>query len=229
MIAIAAGGAVWIVSGWPVAGLVTGVAVPGFDQGYRPFVTWQPLETTSTAINFVEFWRYLSGLRAACAAQGHTFAAYCYSHKAEERWLYGTPARFPDTPGMPTHAEVAEFCGSARWVDLYTEMKRLFIVPGSLRLKVVAPVSGFAWRDPEPGGENSMAWYKIATSAPAADAPGYEEESVIHNRQRILEYNEDDVRATLSLRQWMSDYPTAMPTVESLASCFSARALDPAE
>lgn len=222
--------------------LLTGREIPGFDPGYRPFVTWQPLDSAETATNFVDFWRYLTELRAACAERGHTFAAYCYSHKAEERWLYGTPARFPDEPGMPSRDDIATFCASAQWVDLYQEVKRLFIVPGSLRLKTIAPVAGFAWRDPEPGGENSMAWYLVATAAASA-APAISavpaisaapatsrgampergdvaaaEDSVMLHRQRILDYNEDDVRATHALRQWMSRNPDAMPTAASLAS-----------
>jgi predicted RecB family nuclease len=196
--------------------LLTGRDVPGFDQGYRPFVTWRPLDSAETATNFVAFWHYLSSLRAACAERGYTFAAYCYSHKAEERWLYGTPARFPDEPGMPTRADIAAFCASPQWVDLYQEVKRLFIVPGSLRLKAVAPVAGFAWRDEEPGGENSMAWYRAALStepAPGAAA----DDGVTRNRQRILDYNEDDVRATHALRQWMTQHPNAMPTASDMA------------
>jgi predicted RecB family nuclease len=195
--------------------LLTGREVPGFDQGYRPFVTWRPLGDTETATNFVAFWRYLDRLRAACAERGLTFAAYCYSHKAEERWLYGTPARFPDEPGMPSRADIAAFCGSPQWVDLYQEVKRLFIVPGSLRLKAVAPVAGFGWRDPEPGGENSMAWY-IAATAQDAPSAGDGEDTVTRHRQRILDYNEDDVRATWALRQWMSQNPEAMPTAAEL-------------
>jgi predicted RecB family nuclease len=86
-------------------------------------------------------------------------------------------------------------------------------VPGSLRLKAVAPVAGFAWRDPEPGGENSMAWYRAAVSGSGEAAT---DDARIH-RQRILDYNEDDVRATYVLRQWMSQQPDAMPTAASLA------------
>lgn len=198
---------------------LSGAPLPGFAPGYRPFVTWEPLETAATATNFVAFWRYLTALREASADAGLTFAAYCYSHQAEERWLYGTAARFPDEPGMPTRAQIAAFCSSPQWVDLYTETKRLFIVPGSLRLKAVAPVCGFAWRDPEPGGENSMAWYRIATSAVAApDATG----EVDANRERILRYNEDDVLATWRLRQWMSERPDAMPTAADLAASYVA-------
>jgi hypothetical protein len=102
--------------------LLTGEQLPGFDPGYRPFVSWTPLEDVGTATNFVAFWRYLTELRAACAEHGYTFAAYCYSHKAEERWLYGTPARFPEAPGMPSRGEIAAFCASPQWVDLYQEV-----------------------------------------------------------------------------------------------------------
>jgi len=198
--------------------LLTGRRVPGFEQGYRPFATWAPLDSAGTATNFVAFWSYLAGVREVCAEQGLTFAAYCYSHKAEERWLYGTPARFPDAPGMPTRSDIAAFCGSPQWVDLYQEVRRLFIVPGSLRLKAIAPVAGFAWRDPEPGGENSMAWYRSAVAPGFTQGEtGAAEDVVMHHRQRILDYNEDDVRATYTLRQWMSQHPDAMPTAASLA------------
>jgi len=181
---------------------------PGFAPGYRPFVTWLPLNSPTAAENFVAFWRYLTQLRQACSAAGRTFAAYCYSRKAEERWLYGTPQRFPHVAGMPTRSEVDRFCSSGQWVDLYAEIKRCFVVPGSLRLKKVAEVAGFGWRDPEPSGENSMAWYRIATSGDGSDARAH--------RSRILRYNEDDVRATLALRHWMTDRSHEMPTVADL-------------
>lgn len=197
---------------------LTGIELAGFPQGYRPFVTWHPLESAATATNFVAFWQYLTRLRAACSDAGLSFAAYCYSHKAEERWLYGTPARFPGEPGMPARSEIAEFCSSPQWVDLYQEIKRLFVVPGSLRLKAVAPVAGFAWRDPEPGGENSMAWYLAALEPADGSAAESIPADVTANRRRILQYNEDDVLATLRLREWMSEESHTMPTVAALDS-----------
>lgn len=196
---------------------LTGAAPPAFARGYRPFVTWEGLDTDAAAGNFVTFWHYLTALREACSDAGRTFAAYCYSHQAEERWLYGTPARFPHVPGMPDRADVAEFCSSAQWVDLYVELKRAFIVQGSMRLKRVAPIAGFSWRDPEPGGENSMAWYRIAAGYDAAPEP-----DVAAHRRRILRYNEDDVLATLRLRQWMSEHATDMPTRGGLDALFAA-------
>ena len=57
---------------------------------------------------------------------------------------------------------MAAFCASPQWVDLLLEIKRQFVATGSLRLKELARAIGFSWRDPEPGGENSMAWYRAA-------------------------------------------------------------------
>ena len=64
-------------------------------------------------------------------------------------------------------------------------------------LKRIAPVAGFAWRDPEASGENSMRWYRDAVgwTARAPDAG---------QRARLLEYNADDVAATATLRDWMT-------------------------
>lgn len=197
--------------------LLSGAPIAGHPPGYRPFVTWQGLDSDAAATNFVAFWAYLNSVRTACARAGLSFAAYCYSHQAEERWLLGTPARFPGRPGMPTREEVVRFCRSDEWIDLLQEVKRLFVRPGSLRLKSIAPLAGFAWRDAEPGGENSMAWYRIAAgrdSAPADDVAAY--------RTRVLRYNEDDVRATLRLRQWISDSGHTVPTIADVNARFDA-------
>ncbi|MGI8417627.1 MAG: ribonuclease H-like domain-containing protein, partial [Nakamurella sp.] len=78
-----------------------------------------------------------------------------------------------------------------------------------MRLKAIAPVAGFQWRDPEPGGENSMAWYRAALGSGDADGGG----PGLQTRQRILDYNEDDVRATAAIRRWMSDGAGSLPTV----------------
>jgi predicted RecB family nuclease len=58
-------------------------------------------------------------------------------------------------------------------------------------------VAGFRWRDAEASGENSMRWYRAAVGM---DGAGRDD----GQRRRLLEYNEDDVRATMTLRHWMS-------------------------
>ncbi len=189
---------------------LTAVSAQGGEPGYRGFVTWDPLPAQAEGEAFVEFWAYLQGLREIAVGGGLTFAAYCYSRSAEDRWLLSTPVRYPQVPGMPTVAQIREFIGSLQWVDIYEVVGREFMVSGSRRLKTVAPVAGFSWRDPEPGGANSMVWYRGAVGAdgrPPDDAL----------KVRVLEYNEDDVLATLALRNWMTDRAADdTPTVAEL-------------
>jgi predicted RecB family nuclease len=187
-----------------------GVRRIGLTPGYRPFVTWRQLPDADEGRAFAEFWAYLSRLRALAAAHEMTFAAYCYSRFAEERWLRSTPVRYPDVPGMPTTAQIDSFCSSPQWVDMYQQIRDQFVVPGTMKLKALAPIAGFHWRDAAPGGENSMAWYRAAVGADGPPDPA--------SAQRVLRYNEDDVRATLALREWMTTSAATMPTAAELAA-----------
>ncbi len=180
----------------------------GLPHGYRSFVTWDPLPTARQGAVFGEFFAYLLRVRAAAARRGLTFAAFCYARQAEERWMMGLSRRYAGQPGIPDAAAVTAFCASDQWVDVLLEIRRQFIVPGSLRLKELAGTVGFRWRDPEPGGENSMAWYREAVD------PGN-----VRARQmveRLLRYNEDDVLATLAVRDWITAHGAELPTVAEL-------------
>ncbi|WP_067977997.1 TM0106 family RecB-like putative nuclease [Nocardia caishijiensis] len=166
------------------------------DDVYRPFVTWDPLPTEDEGRSFGEFWTWLMARRAQAHAAGKTFAAYCYSRTAEDKWLYESARRFAGRPGIPTHEEVRAFVDSPEWVDMFQAVTDQFICPNGKGLKKIAPVAGFGWRDPEAGGEASMGWYRRAV--------GYDAASDLSQRTRLLEYNEDDVRATQVLREWMT-------------------------
>lgn len=58
-------------------------------------------------------------------------------------------------------------------------------------------MAGFQWRDEDPGGDQSTVWYERAVSHPDQ---GVREE----NRARLLAYNEDDVKATAAIREWLT-------------------------
>ncbi|GAA1482284.1 TM0106 family RecB-like putative nuclease [Gordonia sinesedis] len=163
---------------------------------YRAFVTWQPLPTRDEARSFAQFWTWLMDERDAAHAEGKTFAAYCYSQQAENRWLLGSADRFAGEPGIPTRDEVTAFIESSEWVDIYEAVGRAFVCPRGKGLKRVAPVAGFEWRDADASGEASMDWYReaVGIGGTAVD---------LTQRRRLLEYNEDDVRATKVLREWM--------------------------
>lgn len=85
------------------------------------------------------------------------------------------------------------------FVDLFQAVRQHFFGAGGLGLKVVATAgAGFHWRDDDPGGLNSMRWFDEAVHA------GTEQERD-QARTRVLEYNEDDVKATWHLRRWLRE------------------------
>ena len=169
----------------------------GVAQPYRPFVTWDPLPTVDDARSFAEFSSWLTGTLQQTLDRGKTFAAYCYSRSAEDKWLLESATRFAGLPGIPTLAQVRAFIDGPHWVDIYQAVGDQFICPNGKGLKKVAPVAGFAWRDAEAGGEASMSWYR--------EAVGYDGDPDLTQRERLFVYNEDDVRATKVLREWMTD------------------------
>ena len=77
-----------------------------------------------------------------------------------------------------------------------------FFGVNGIGLKVVANAgAGFSWRDPDPGGLNSQTWWDLAVHDPD---PQVRESS----RTRVMEYNEDDVKATLAVRRWLAERPS---------------------
>ncbi|WP_033296005.1 TM0106 family RecB-like putative nuclease [Amycolatopsis jejuensis] len=170
----------------------------GVPQGYRAFATWEPLPTDDEARSFAEFWTWFMDVRSRTLAAGLTFRAYCYNALAENRWLFGSVERFGDYPGVPGKAAVQSFVDSEEWVDLFRSVTDQFLCSRGKGLKVIAPVAGFAWRDPEAGGEASMRWYRDAVGLDGGVPDAGQ-------RERLLRYNEDDVLATRVLREWMSE------------------------
>jgi predicted RecB family nuclease len=183
---------------------LSGVDV-GEPAGYRAFTTWEPLPCADEARSFAQFWAWLTGIRRRAIEHGRTFRAYCYNELAENRWMLASAERFAGRPGMPTVAAVQRFIGSDEWVDLFGCVRDQFLCARGKGLKTIAPEAGFRWRDPEAGGENSMRWYRDAVGMDGGPPE-------LAQRTRLLEYNEDDVRATWTLRRWMcSDAVDGLP------------------
>ncbi|GAA4908551.1 TM0106 family RecB-like putative nuclease [Tessaracoccus lubricantis] len=84
------------------------------------------------------------------------------------------------------------------FTDLFGYVRDNFVGVDGLGLKVVASRgAGFRWRDEEPGGLASQTWFSQAVDSDA-------EAERAAARQRVLDYNEDDVRATLAVRNWLT-------------------------
>ncbi|MGB8196856.1 MAG: TM0106 family RecB-like putative nuclease [Acidimicrobiales bacterium] len=168
----------------------------GVDEGYVTFVEWGELNPESEARNFLSFWEWLTRLRQLCDEQGRTFAAYCFWAQAEDGAMNRAVASALD--GGPSLSDLESFRHQSPpvWVDLHDLAKDQIQTEGQLGLKQLASAAGFQWRDVHPSGEASMLWYEVATRGVDADAAV--------SRQRILDYNEDDCRATKALRDWLN-------------------------
>jgi predicted RecB family nuclease len=93
--------------------------------------------------------------------------------------------------------EINEIGAAAHWVDLYEISKPLLWPTRRTGLKDVAKLAGFSWDASDAGGGNSIVWYQTACGLIPGDAAGMQ--------QKLLTHNEDDVKATLALRNWLAD------------------------
>jgi predicted RecB family nuclease len=159
----------------------------GVLAGYRAFCTWEPMTSEVEGGLLAEFWRWLGGLRATVAGAGLTFRGYCYNAAAENSQL----RRIAAVTGLA--GEVAAFIGSDQWVDLYRVFDSQLITGHSASLKAVAPLADFSWEVAEPGGEESMVRYDLATGTRGDQTA----------RDWLLAYNRNDTEATLALREWL--------------------------
>ena len=176
--------------------------VEGIEPGYRAFVEWGELTAEAEAKIFQDFWQWLSDLREKCAAQGLTIAGYCFWAQAED----GAMNRAVESPlpGGPTQGDLQSFRSQtpAQWIDMHDIAKQQIQTEGPLGLKQLAVAAGFHWRDENPSGEASMLWYEVARNETPEGST---------SRQRLLEYNEDDCRATKALRDWLNDGAKSLP------------------
>jgi len=187
--------------GFHVDDLATGVS------GYQGFGRFEHLDAAGERALAAEAFAWLRSVTA-----GRDAAVYHYSDYEvlriqrlaaglREKGLGPVDAegRDPDEP-----AALADWiCAFAedRFIDLFPVVKGHFFGANGLGLKVVASAgAGFHWRDDTPGGLASQTWFSDAVDAPTAS----ERDAA---RTRVLEYNEDDVRATWHLRAWLRTLP----------------------
>ena len=170
--------------------------VEGVTTGHYSFVTWELLTRDVEARIFAEFWSWFSDVRRRCLDQERSVAAYCFWAQAEDGAM-NRAVQYPVDAG-PTSRDLADFraASPSQWIDLHALASRQIQTEGPLGLKQLAASAGFEWRDVNPSGEASMTWYEVASR-------DQEREAKI-SRQRILDYNEDDCRATKALRDWLN-------------------------
>ncbi len=146
---------------------------------YRPFVSFEPLDDPGERAIAADLMEWLTELIERSERAGLVVRIYFYSGVEITKLRSIVPS-----------PELEALVSSDAWVDLLPLMKRKFWSNWGHGLKVTAQASGFSWRDDDPGGYASMQWYRDAMADVDRET----------NIARILEYNEDDCRATAALR-----------------------------
>ena len=167
---------------------------------YLPFVSWDPPGSGGEVDAFSRFWVWLKDQRQAAVDGGRSLRAYCYSKAAEN----GQLERLATPLGL--RAEVDAFTRSDQWVDLLEIFRNQLVTGTKMGLKTVAPLADFRWRGEEAGGGQALVRFAQAVS---------EHDDAVRSEARrwILEYNEDDVRATAALRDWLDGDARLLPSV----------------
>ena len=129
---------------------------------------------------WTRFWTYIKSLPV------NDFSVYYYS--PHEKTTYKKlQKKYPD---VISAEEVLEFFDSPNVIDLYKVVLKSTDWPlSSYSLKAIAVHLGFQWRDESPSGALSIQWFNE-----------YMEKRDPEMLKRILEYNEDDCKATMVLK-----------------------------
>ena len=158
------------------------------DNETERFVYFFAEEPTAEAEKkaFADAWRYMQNSQPC--------VVYYYSNY--EQTIYRKlRAKYPD---ICSETELETLFSPTHAVDLYSGVVRKATEwpTRDFSIKTLATYLGFAWRDTHPSGAASIEWFNrwVETADPAA-------------RQRILDYNEDDCRATRVLRDALSTLP----------------------
>ena len=185
--------------------LVTDRRPLGAPARYVSFASFDADVESGVLDAFASFWSWLGEERERAQAAGASFRAYCYSRSAEE----GQMRRLADRLGAEVRDEVDAFLASDEWVDLLEVVRSQLITGRSMGLKETAPLAGFSWRCDDAGGTLAIVKYDEAVDD-EADRPAQDAA-----RQWILDYNEDDVRATAALRAWLDGAARTLPSIAS--------------
>jgi len=129
---------------------------------------------------WADFWSYIESLPK------DNYAVYYYSHHEKTTYLK-LQKKYPE---VISEEAVLAFFDNPNVIDLYKYIERHTDWPiGSYSLKEIATYLGFTWRDETPSGALSIKWFN-----------DYIAKKDKETLERIIEYNEDDCKATMVVK-----------------------------
>ena len=142
-----------------------------------------------------QMWQFLQEQVNNAEAHGKTIGIFHYGTH-EITWWRNYAERHASKPVSPTLQAVDDFT-SKYFVNLLPLAKELAFPVTGYSIKVLAPLAGFNWQVDDAGGGNSIVYYQNATSL---------ENTELDRSTAIAwlrSYNEDDVRATMAVRNYL--------------------------
>lgn len=150
------------------------------EEKFIPFLAKENTREEEKDI-FKLFWDYIHSLPQ------NDYAVYYYAthEKTTNKKLQKL---YPD---VISESEIEQFFGNPNFIDLYLDVicNKTDWPLSSYSLKDLASFLGFKWRDETPSGALSIQWYNEYLKT--------KNENIL---TRILEYNEDDCKATMILK-----------------------------
>ncbi|MBN1618926.1 TM0106 family RecB-like putative nuclease [Candidatus Dojkabacteria bacterium] len=128
------------------------------------------------------FWKYIDGLEGSYSVYYYgSYEKTMYKHLREKY------------PEVISEDKLEEFFDNENVINLYNDVidKYTDWPLSSYSIKEIAVYLGFKWRDTEPSGANSIKWYNEFVESGDQDI-----------MKRIVEYNEDDCKATMVVKDW---------------------------
>ncbi len=121
----------------------------------------------------------------------HDYALYYYS--SHEKTAYSRlREKYPE---VITREDLEALFEGNNFIDLYNVLYKNTDWPlWSYSLKDIAAYLGFKWRDESPSGALSIQWYNR-----------YLDKKDSNILKRILEYNEDDCKATMAIKDFLAE------------------------
>ncbi len=153
-------------------------------ERFLPFVAKDnTLEAEKQAWN--DLWQYIRSLPK------DSYCLYFYS-KHEPTTYKRMQLQYPDIASVE---DIDQLFDSSHAVDLYYDciLKNTDWPLYSYSLKEIAQYLGFNWRDKTPSGALSIQWFNA-----------YLEDKDPAKLQRLIEYNEDDCKATMVIKNYLT-------------------------
>lgn len=163
------------------------------QKGYVAFVDWEPLDLDREAALFAGFWQWLHALKRETESRGKTFAAYFWT--SIETTMCKRIVEHPSLSSI--RDEVLAFVeDNSVWIDLEAVVREQLVTGRGTSIKTIAPMTGFQWSAEDAGGANSIVWYESTFTETDPDVRDFW-------RDKLLEYNKNDVEAELRVRDWL--------------------------